>query len=96
MKTFSVIWEIRYYDHEPEKVFFEVIDEDWENLDALLDDLRDNAIDREPENSCPFGLGDFETEWILIEDEDGKEVWRDKYYSHFEDKDWLEYNKKRK
>ena len=37
-----------------------------------------------------------ETEWILIEDEDGKEVWRDKYYSHFEDKDWLEYNKKRK
>jgi len=52
--------------------------------------LGENSIDREPENSTPVGLGDFNIEWIMIEDEDGKEVWRDKYYD-FENEDWLEY-----
>ena len=92
LKYFLVTWEIRYYNHEPAKVFFDVMGEEAENLDALLDDLGENSMDREPENSTPIGLGDFNIEWIMIEDEDGKEVWRDEDYD-FKNKDWLKYEK---
>ena len=92
LKDFSVTWEINYYDHEPEKVFFDVMGEEAENLDALLDELGENSMDREPENSTPIGLGDFNIEWIKIEDDNGKEVWRDEDYD-FKNKDWLKYEK---
>ena len=90
LKDFSVTWEVRYYDHEPAKVFFDVIGEEGENLEAVMDELYENGMDREPENSTPIGLGDFNIEWIMIEDEDGNEVWKDEDYD-FKNKDWLEY-----
>jgi len=90
MVNFTVIWEVDYYDAE--KKFFVREGNTAESLDDLMDDLGENAVDHEPENETPVGLGDFNIEWIMIEDEDGKEVWRDEYYD-FENEDWLEYIK---
>ena len=87
MVNFTVIWEVDYYDAE--KKFFVREGNTAESLDDLMDDLGENVLDHEPENSTPVGLGDFNIEWIVIEDEDGI-VWRDEYYD-FENEDWLEY-----
>jgi hypothetical protein len=89
MVNFTVIWEVDYYDAE--KKFFVREGNTAESLDDLMDDLGENVLDHEPENSTPVGLGDFNIEWIVIEDEDGI-VWRDEYYD-FENEDWLEYIK---
>jgi len=82
MVNFTVIWEVDYYDAE--KKFFVREGNTAESLDDLMDDLGENAVDHEPENETPVGLGDFNIEWIMIEDEDGKEVWRDKDYDFTE------------
>ena len=82
MKNFTVIWEVNYYDAE--KIFFVRAGHTAESLNALLDELGENAADYEPENETPTGLGDFGIEWIKIEDAKGKEVWRDKDYDFTE------------
>jgi hypothetical protein len=89
MVNFTVIWEVDYYDAE--KKFFVREGNTAESLDDLMDDLGENAVDHEPENETPVGLGDFNIEWIMIEDEDGKEVWRDEYYDFENYFHWLEY-----
>jgi hypothetical protein len=55
----------------------------------LLDYLEENAMDHEPENETPTGLGDFNIEYILIKDSETKEeVWRDEYH------DFAHYNRR--
>jgi hypothetical protein len=89
MTEFTVLWEVDYYDSE--KVYFVNELNDAESLDALLDDLGENAVDHEPENETPTGLGDFNIEYIIITDNSsGKEVWRDSYYN-FKHKAYLNY-----
>jgi hypothetical protein len=82
MVNFTVIWEVNYYDAE--KVFFVREGNTAESLDDLMDDLGENAVDHEPENETPVGLGDFDIEWIKILDNNDNEVWRDKDYDFTE------------
>ena len=87
MVDFTIIWEVDYYDAE--EIFYVRELDVAENLDALLDDLGKNAVDHEPENETPPGLGDFNIEYIKILDEDDNEVWKDEYY------DFTEYEKEK-
>ena len=89
MTNFTIIWEVKYYDHEPEKIYYVKELEQAENIDSLLDYLEENAMDHEPENETPTGLGDFNIEYILIKDSETKEeVWRDEYH------DFAHYNRR--
>ncbi len=87
MENFIVLWEVKYYNHDPEKIFY--VDEinSSKNLESLMDHLGENSVDHTPEDETPIGLGDFNIEWIMIKDMAGKELWRD------EDYDFDDYNK---
>ena len=89
MVDFTIVWEVKYYDHEPEKIYYVKEFEESESIDTLLDYLEENAMDHEPENETPTGLGDFNIEYILIKDSETKEeVWRDEYH------DFAHYNRR--
>ena len=77
VNDFGVVWEVNYYDHEPEKIYYVTETVEAKDLSSLINYLIDNGMEHEPENETPTGLGDFNIEWILIEDASGKEVWRD-------------------
>ena len=90
MKEFIITWEVEYYGVDEEDVTFpeDIINaspakyytKEWieaEDLDSLMDDLGENIMDHTPEMSVPFHDGDFEIEWVLIHDKDGKEVYRE-------------------
>ena len=80
MKEFLVTWEVRYSSHEPEKVYFTDEYIESKDLDSLKEYLEENGIDHTPEMNVPFQSGDFNIEWIKIQDaKTEKELWRDPY-----------------
>ena len=68
MENFKVTWEVKYYDHEPEIIYYteELIES--KNLESLKDYLDENAMDHSPEMDVPHEDGDFNIEWVLIHD----------------------------
>ena len=85
MENFTVTWEVKYYDHEPEITYLteELIES--KNLESLTDYLDENAMDHTPEMNVPYESGDFNIEWVKIQDaETDKELWRDPY-TEFDD-----------
>ena len=81
MENFKVTWEVKYYDHEPEIVYLaeELIES--KNLESLTDYLDENAMDHTPEMQVPYEDGDFNIEWVIIHDQSGKELYRDKDFT---------------
>jgi hypothetical protein len=78
MNKFIVTWEVRYYDHEPEKVYFTEEYIESNDLDSLTDYLGETVIEHTPEMSVPYETGDFNIESVMIQDADTeKELWRD-------------------
>ena len=77
MENFSVTWEVKYHDHQPEIVYCteELIES--KNLASLKKYLDENAMDHSPEMDVPYEEGDFNIEWVLIHDQSGKELYRD-------------------
>ena len=77
MENFKVTWEVKYYDHEPEIIYYteELIES--KNLESLKDYLDENAMDHSPEMDVPHEDGDFNIEWVLIHDQSGEELYRD-------------------
>ena len=79
-QDFQVVWEVNYYDQTPEQIYYVHERITSKDLDSLMDHLGENSVDHEPENETPTGLGDFNIEWIMIKDYNGKELWKDKEY----------------
>jgi hypothetical protein len=78
MKEFLVTWEVRYYDCEPEKVYLTDEYIESKDLDSLKEYLGENAMDHTPEMNVPYVSGDFNIEWVKIQDaKTEKELWRD-------------------
>jgi antitoxin component YwqK of YwqJK toxin-antitoxin module len=77
MENFSVTWEVKYHDHQPEIVYCteELIES--KNLASLKKYLDENAMDHSPEMDVPYEEGDFNIEWVLIHDQNGKQLYRD-------------------
>ena len=77
MENFTVTWEVKYYDHQPEIVYCteELIESN--NLESLIEYLDENAMEHSPELNVPHEDGDFNIEWVLIHDQSGKELYRD-------------------
>jgi antitoxin component YwqK of YwqJK toxin-antitoxin module len=77
MENFKVTWEVKYFDHQPEIVYYteELIES--KNLESLKDYLDENAMDHSPEMDVPHEDGDFNIEWVLIQNQSGKELYRD-------------------
>ena len=49
-------------------------------MDSLKEYLDENAMDHTPEMNVPYQSGDFNIEWVKIQDaETDKELWRDPY-----------------
>ena len=81
---FSVKWEVEYYDHD--KKLYCVIDyneDDINSIDEIHQFLDDEVNDDKfsPENNVDFYDGDFNIEYIMIYDEDGKIIYKDSDYS---------------
>jgi|TARA_B110000305_G_C19268572_1_gene553229 hypothetical protein len=81
---FSVKWEVEYYDHD--KKLYCVIDyneDDINSIDEIHQFLEDEVNDDKfsPENNVDFYDGDFNIEYIMIYDEDGKIIYKDSDYS---------------
>ena len=86
MKEFIVTWEVRYSGYEPEKVYFTDEYIESKDLDSLKEYLGENAMDHTPEMNVPYESGDFNIEWIKIQDaETEKELWRDPYAEEIPD-----------
>ena len=66
MENFTVTWEVKYYDHQPEIVYYteELIES--KNLESLKEYLDENAMDHSPEMDVQHEEGDFNIEWVLI------------------------------
>ena len=80
MNEFIVTWEVRYYDYDPEKVYFTDEYIESKDLDSLKEYLGENAMDHTPEMNVPYESGDFNIEWVKIQDaETDEELWRDPY-----------------
>ena len=76
-QEFIVTWEVSY--SESEKVYLTEEYIEHENLDSLKDYLGENAMEHTPEMNVPYESGDFNIEWVKIQDaETDKELWRDK------------------
>ena len=81
---FSVKWEVEYYDHD--KKLYCVIDyneDDINSIDEIHQFLEDEVNDDKfsPDNNVDFYDGDFNIEYIMIYDEDGKIIYKDSDYS---------------
>ena len=81
MENFKVTWEVKYYDHEPEITYLTEELFESKNLKSLKDYLDENAMDHSPEMNVPHEDGDFNIEWVLIHDQNGKELYRDADFS---------------
>ena len=78
MSEFIVTWEVSY--SEAEKVYHTEEYIESKDLDSLKEYLEENGIDHTPEMDVPYHSGDFNIEWIKIQDaETDKELWRDPY-----------------
>jgi hypothetical protein len=77
MKEFIVTWEVSY--SESEKVYLTEEYIESKSLDSLKEYLGENAMDHTPEMNVPYESGDFNIEWVKIQDaETDKELWRDR------------------
>lgn len=77
-KEFIVTWEVSY--SESEKVYHTDEYIESKDLDSLKEYLDENAMDHTPEMNVPYQSGDFNIEWVKIQDaETEKELWRDPY-----------------
>ena len=71
-------WEVSY--SEAEKVYHTTEYIESENVDSLKEYLEENGIEHTPEMNVPYHSGDFNIEWVKIQDaETDKELWRDPY-----------------
>jgi len=78
MSEFIVTWEVSY--SESEKVYFTDEYIESKDLDSLKEYLGENAMEHTPEMNVPYESGDFNIEWVKIQDaETDKELWRDPY-----------------
>ena len=78
MSEFIVTWEVSY--SESEKVYFTDEYIESKDLNSLKEYLGENAMDHTPEMNVPYESGDFNIEWVKIQDaETDKELWRDPY-----------------
>ena len=77
---FKVTWEVWYFDGDI-KYYTDQYEES-QDLDTLIDDLDKGKEEGlfTPEMDVPFHDGDFNIEYVLIDSEDGKELWRDPDY----------------
>ena len=83
-QEFIVTWEVSY--SEAEKVYHTTEYIDSENLDTLKEYLEENGIEHTPEMNTPYHPGDFNIEWVKIQDaETDKELWRDPYAEEIPD-----------
>ena len=77
-QEFIVTWEVSY--SESEKVYFTDEYIESKDLDSLKEYLGENAMEHTPEMNVPYESGDFNIEWVKIQDaETDKELWRDPY-----------------
>ena len=77
-KEFIVTWEVSYSESEKVYLTDEYIES--KDLDSLKEYLGENAMDHTPEMNVPYQSGDFNIEWVKIQDaETDKELWRDPY-----------------
>ena len=84
MSEFIVTWEVSY--SESEKVYFTDEYIESKDLDSLKEYLDENAMDHTPEMNVPYESGDFNIEWVKIQDaETDKELWRDPYAEEIPD-----------
>ena len=66
-QEFIVTWEVSY--SEAEKVY---------HTTEYIEYLEENGIEHTPEMNTPYHPGDFNIEWVKIQDaETDKELWRD-------------------
>ena len=78
MSDFIVTWEVSYSESEKVYLTDEYIES--KDLDSLKEYLGENAMEHTPEMNVPYETGDFNIEWIMIQDANTeKELWRDPY-----------------
>ena len=78
MSEFIVTWEVSYSESEKVYLTDEYIES--KDLNSLKEYLGENAMDHTPEMNVPYESGDFNIEWVKIQDaETDKELWRDPY-----------------
>ena len=83
-KEFIVTWEVSY--SESEKVYHTDEYIESKDLDSLKEYLGENSMDHTPEMNVPYQSGDFNIEWVKIQDaETEKELWRDPYAEEIPD-----------
>ena len=76
MNEFIVTWEVSYSESEKVYLTDEYIES--KDLNSLKEYLGENAMDHTPEMNVPYESGDFNIEWVKIQDaETDKELWRD-------------------
>jgi hypothetical protein len=81
---FTIKWEVEFYDHDL-KLYCD-IDEDERNIETLddifvfLNEGLEEGFKFTPENNVEFYDGDFNIEYVIISDENGKELYRDSDY----------------
>jgi hypothetical protein len=76
MKEFIVTWEVSYSESEKVYLTDEYIES--KDLDSLKEYLGENAMEHTPEMNVPYQSGDFNIEWVKIQDaKTEKELWRD-------------------
>ena len=76
MSEFIVTWEVSYSESEKVYLTDEYIES--KDLDSLKEYLGENAMEHTPEMNVPYESGDFNIEWVKIQDaETDKELWRD-------------------
>ena len=75
-QEFIVTWEVSYSESEKVYLTDEYIES--KDLNSLKEYLGENAMDHTPEMNVPYESGDFNIEWVKIQDaETDKELWRD-------------------
>ena len=77
MSEFIVTWEVSYSESEKVYLTDEYIES--KDLNSLKEYLGENAMDHTPEMNVPYESGDFNIEWVKIQDaKTDKELWRDR------------------
>lgn len=94
MEEFLITWEVTYDGMDEADVTFpeDIIDlspatyytKEWyeaEDFDSLYNHLNEHGVEHTPEMNVPFHDGDFNIEWVLVQDKDNKEVHRDEDFT---------------
>ena len=88
MEEFLITWEVTYDGMDDSSSLDKIIDlspatyytKEWyeaEDFDSLYNHLNEHGVEHTPEMNVPFHDGDFNIDWVLIQDKDNKEVHRD-------------------